>query len=180
MSKAAADPPAKIRMGLEKSLPAGAKVERFASRVRGGGSLGRPRYVAIANHGGGRVVREAKALVPSAWTWAHQTKPDLTAFLTMSHGRYRSPDPYLVVHDKYVFRRIAPDSRKINLDRVDGMKFTADVPWAMGLDLGSVHAAHSANVEVLKDDLSARPPDWLRKASRAAQKAVEADYASWR
>ena len=173
-----ATPPTPVQVGLLQSLPPEAQLERFASRVRGGGSLGRPRYVAIATYAGGRVVREAKALVPSAWTWAHDLPPKTSTFLELARGRYRSPDPYLDVHHGYVFRRIAPDSRKINLDRVDGMKFTTDVPWAMGVDLASIHAAHCSDVRQLKDDLKSRPPDWLRRASRAAQAAVERDYES--
>ena len=39
---------------------------RFATHAKGGGSLGRPRYFALAEWRGGRVLREAKALVPSA------------------------------------------------------------------------------------------------------------------
>ena len=49
------------------SLPKGIdkKTIRFC-RVphKGGGSLGRPRYVAVAYWRGGQVLREAKALVP--------------------------------------------------------------------------------------------------------------------
>jgi hypothetical protein len=172
-------PPHHVQVGLRRNLPTGAELERFATRVRGGGSLGRPRFVAIAAYGGGRVVREAKALVPSAWTWAHGSKHVPLPFLELARGRHRSPDPYLAVHDGFVFRRIAPDSRKINLDRVDGMKFTSDVPWAMGVDLASIHAAHCSDVATLKDDLSSRPPGWLRQASRTAQDDVENDYATW-
>src|SRR5262249_34994641 len=64
-----AKPPPALAMALRQNLPAGAKVLRFASRVRGGGSLGRPRFVVIASWRGGRIAREAKALVPSAWDW---------------------------------------------------------------------------------------------------------------
>jgi hypothetical protein len=49
---------------LKKKLPESSSIMRFASRVKGGGSLGRPRYIAIAHWPGGRIVREAKALVP--------------------------------------------------------------------------------------------------------------------
>ena len=66
-----ADPPKKVAEGLERSLPKGASILRFAAPSKGGGSLGRPRYVAIAAWRGGHIVREAKALVPSAWDWAH-------------------------------------------------------------------------------------------------------------
>src|SRR6267142_2480703 len=60
---------------LQHSLPEGSKNILFYTRVAGGGSLGRPRHVAIADWRGGRVLREAKALVPSAWTWVHGEQP---------------------------------------------------------------------------------------------------------
>jgi hypothetical protein len=43
-----AEPPPEVSDGLKKSLPEWVSNVRFASRVKGGGSLGRPRYVAIA------------------------------------------------------------------------------------------------------------------------------------
>ena len=66
-----AKPPPKIAKRLIASLPDDVESVRFCSRVAGGGSLGRPRYVAVAFWRGGHILREAKALVPSAWTWAH-------------------------------------------------------------------------------------------------------------
>src|SRR5262245_11799408 len=112
----AADPPTAVVEGLRESLPRDASIQRFASRVKGGGSLGRPRYVAIAVWNGGRIVREAKALVPSAWDWAHGATSTRSRFLDLGRGAFRSPDPFLDVHNGFVFRRIAADSRKIEFD----------------------------------------------------------------
>ena len=67
----AASPPSAVQAGLRRSLPPDAVVERFASRRKGGGGLGRPRFVAIATWRGGNIVREAKAIVASAWDWVH-------------------------------------------------------------------------------------------------------------
>ena len=107
-----ADPPRVVGDGLVQSLPGGASILRFASRSKGGGSLGRPRYVAIAAWRGGRIVREAKALVPSAWNWAHADALPECRFLDLVNGRYRSPDPFLAVHDGFVFRRIAAELKE--------------------------------------------------------------------
>ena len=67
---AEASPPARVRKALERRFPKAARDLRFARRSKGGGSLGRPRYIATALWQGGRIVHEAKALVPSAWHWA--------------------------------------------------------------------------------------------------------------
>ena len=89
-----ANPPAQVADDLAGNIPEFATVLRFATRVKGGGGLGRARYVVIASWRGGRVVREAKALVPSAWTWAHGNASGPTRFLELANGRYRSPDPF--------------------------------------------------------------------------------------
>jgi hypothetical protein len=89
-------------------------------RVAGGGSLGRPRYVAVAFWRGGQILREAKALVPSAWTWANGGKSRASHFRALANGKYRAPDPFLDVHGKFIFRRIAADSRKIELADISG------------------------------------------------------------
>ena len=36
-------------------------------------------------------------------------------FLEIANGRYRAPDPFLDVRNKFIFRRLAADSRKIEL-----------------------------------------------------------------
>jgi uncharacterized protein (DUF2252 family) len=62
---------------LEHLMPARDLLYRLARRVAGLGSLGHARYVAIADWHGGRIAREAKALVSSACYWAkdHQGPP---------------------------------------------------------------------------------------------------------
>jgi hypothetical protein len=175
-----ARPPRKVTAALIASLPKDAKKIRFRSRVAGGGSLGRPRYVAVAFWRGGHVLREAKALVPSAWIWAHGGKSKASHFRALANGKYRAPDPFLEVNDKFIFRRIAADARKIELVDVGGSKIEADIVQAMGFDLASIHAAGSAGVRALQADLKKRPRGWLNDAAKTAAAAVRRDYEEWR
>jgi hypothetical protein len=171
--------PREIAFPLVASLPKHAENIRFASRVAGVGSLGRQRFVAVAFWRGGRVLREAKALVPSAWSWAHGGEFGVSHFMALANGKYRAPDPFLEVHEKFVFRRIAADSRKIEL--VDsGGSIRVDVLRAMGFDLGSIHAAGSPGVRALQADLEKRPRGWLNTAAKAAVAAVKRDHEEWR
>jgi hypothetical protein len=168
------NPPEKVKKALEGTLPDGSTVLRFATRSKGGGSLGRPRYLAIASWNSGRVVREAKAHVPSAWTWAHETEvPNRT--LDAASGAYRSPDALLRVEAGFVLRRIAPDSRKIDIDDVQANGLTEDLLAAMAADLAAVHAA-SKNVAQIIDDLRARPVRWLQEATEIAKGSVIRDF----
>ena len=67
-------PPAGAIRAIERMMP-GRRLEwRISHRVAGLGSLGRERYVAVAQWHGGSVAREAKALAPSACVWAAEGK----------------------------------------------------------------------------------------------------------
>ncbi|HTO85066.1 MAG TPA: DUF2252 family protein [Methylomirabilota bacterium] len=173
-------PPRTVMRDLRHSLPAGASLVRFCPRVRGSGSLGRPRYVAIATCGGGRVVREAKALVPSAWDWAHDRAAGRSRFLALARGRFRSPDPHLQVRHGFIIRRIAPDARKVEFTDDAGARVKIDLLEAMGFDLGAIHAAGGQAAAAVLADLRSRPAGWLAGAAKAAAQAVKADFRAWR
>jgi uncharacterized protein DUF2252 len=171
-------PPAFVMKGLRTSIPDGAVISSTVrTRRKGGGSLGRPRYVAVAGWRGGRLVREAKALVPSAWDWAHDVDSTSTRFLELARSRFRAPDPFLDVHDGFVFRRIAADSRKVNLGE-DGMVLRKHLFRAMGFDLGALHAA-DRRASAIEHHLARLPDDWLHDAAKTAAVDVIQDFCEW-
>lgn len=172
-------PPPRALEGLKRSVPPGAVIERLAKRTKGAGGLGRPRYVAVALWRGGHVVREAKALVPSTWEWRHGSVSG-NHFMAAATGRYRSPDPFLTAEGGFIYRRIAADSRKVELKDVGNPGLTADLVRAMGFDLGAIHAATDGAAVRILADLEHRPGDWLRAASRTAARAVEDDWEEWK
>jgi hypothetical protein len=171
------DPPNTVRRTLKALLPKGAKAQRFARRSAGGGSLGRPRYIVIANWQGAKVVREAKALVPSAWYWYHGDSEKGFWFDELSHGRFRSRDPSLHTKGKYVYRRLAPDARKLDLELLADHALTSRLLKAMGRDLGAVHAASGRRGKILAD-FKSRDPDWLERAAEVAAIHVRGNYQS--
>jgi hypothetical protein len=173
-----AQPPAAVAMGLRESLPADAAMVRFTSRVKGGGSLGRPRYAVIASWRGGHIVREGKALVASGWDWAHGTPAAPSRFSTLANGRFRSPDPFLRVVDGFIFRRIAADARKVELG-ASAASLGERLLESMGFDIGAIHAAGSVDPATLRADLDARSSGWLQAAAKTAATEVEKDYAEW-
>ena len=70
----------------------------------------------------------------------------------MPDGRYRTPDPFLHVRKKFVFRRVAANSTKIELGADAGGKLHLNLLQAMGFEIASIHAAGSA-IKALKADL---------------------------
>ncbi len=172
--------PHKVRKILGKSLPDGSSDLRFAPRRKGGGGLGRPRYVVQALWCGGHIVREAKALVPSAWDWAHHQRNPKSRFLDLANGEFRAPDPFLHIRDSFIVRRIAPDSRKIELDRTADLRLTPKALEAMGFDLGAIHAATKSKQAAVLEDIRSRPAGWLSEAAKVAAAAVQKDLEAWR
>lgn len=174
-----ANPPDAVTQELKDSMPDNASILRFARRAKGGGSLGRPRFVAIAAWRGGRIVREAKALVPSSWDWAHEQAAARSRFLDVATGRFRSPDPHLDLRGGFIVRRLAADSRKVERETGIDFELETDLLRAMGFDIGAIHADDAQSVAKIIDHLDGRPGDWLHKAAKKASAWVEADQAQW-
>lgn len=174
-----AKPPSIVRHALRRSLPVGADSISFASRQSGGGSLGRPRFVAIAQWRSGTVVREAKALVPSAWLWAHGKKRKRSRFEELACGTHRAPDASLRLNGAWIVRRLAPDSQKLNLEDIASSGLTVDLLSHMAADIGAIHAADSRANRIL-EDLASRKSGWLRTAATAACELTLRDYDSYR
>ena len=174
-------PPPGVAAALVASLPDGSDGVRFSSRRKGGGGLGRPRYVAAAQWRGGTVAREAKAWVPSAWGWAHGYDTNPSDYLALANGPFRSPDPDLRLDNgvRYILRRIAPDSRKIDLGGSSSDQIDSKLLNAMGLDLGGIHASAKDQRPQIVADLQARRTGWLQEATTRAIAAVQRDFDSW-
>jgi uncharacterized protein (DUF2252 family) len=172
-------PPVEVAEELARSLPEEAVIVRYATRRKGGGGLGRPRYIAIAAWRGGRIVREAKAVVPSAWDWAHGVGAPVSRVLDVAMGRTRSPDAHMSVARGFVIRRIAADSRKIDVGDLTGGELRARLLRAMGSDLGAIHAAKPAVAAAIGAHLDGGPADWLKEAAKVAADEVQADYRHW-
>ena len=165
---------------LEAALPDGAEVEKIVRRRAGLGSLGRPRWMAIARWKGGPVVREAKALVQSAWCRTHRPEDRAIRARDLAFGPSRAPDPWLRFHDGIVVRRLAPHSRKIDavFDRED-RPLTDKLLGAMGRELGSIHAGGN-RTDAIREDLKSRDDHWLSEAAERAAAIVRQDHEAWR
>ncbi|MEN0077209.1 MAG: hypothetical protein AAGC69_22680, partial [Paracraurococcus sp.] len=166
------------------ALPPGAAAPRFAAREAGLGSLGRPRLVAIATWRGGQVVREAKARVPSAWRQAGFPGAAEIDVAALANSPNRAADPWYALPPGLVIRRLAPDSRKLEVPAGgDGAAALLSLLEAMGGEIGNLHAdatpgpAASVGAAILSD-LEQMPPDWLRDAARVMADAVSADQAA--
>lgn len=173
-------PPQRYLHALRSAMPERGLDIATARRVAGTGSLGRPRWLGVAEWRGAPAVREAKALLPSAWCLAHGASRTSIRSGEIADGRYRSPDPWYRVADGIVVRRLSPNNRKIEAGKATAFLHEAGIHQVMGWDLGNIHVGVRDAREAIKADLRRRPDGWLAEAAVAAAEAVTADYKAWK
>jgi hypothetical protein len=182
--------PGGARRGLQKLMPVDSSKWRIVHRVAGMGSLGRQRFVALAEMDGAPLCREAKALAPSAWDWARQLTPkDLAAtrFARVSQKlRYqkaldtavRALDPFVRPRGKWIVRRLAPDCIKIDMAGFPNVKDETRLLRAMGWETANLHLG-ACRTEAILADLSRRRQNWLHKAAGKMVEATRRDWLEW-
>ena len=172
----AAAMPASAAKAIDRMLPERGVPYRVAHRVAGLGSLGRERYVALAEWRGASIAREAKALAPSACVWASRGKiaaPILYQEI-LDHS-VRCLDPFVRLQKRWIVRRLAPDCSRIELSALPKERDELRLLHSMGWETANVHLG-SAKPSVLLKDLKTRPAGWLLQAAHRMEKAVIADF----
>jgi hypothetical protein len=167
--------PERFRTTLEATMPEQHISFDTARRVAGTGSLGRPRWIAVATWRGGWIVRESKAVLTSAWQLAHGG-PEKLFLAEIAGGEFRAPDPWYRVSDGIVTRRLSPNNRKIEAGSIDadlnGQKMLA----AMGFELANIHMGDRNASTTIAGDFEARNPEWWTAATKNAALSVIEDY----
>lgn len=173
--------PASAVQALERALPERGLAYRLARRVAGEGSLGRARLVALSEWYGGHIAREAKALLPSAWVWAHPTAgPPEILYQTLIDRAIRCPDPTVTVQGQWIVRRLAPDCTKIEMGVLPKERDEVCLLQAMGGESANMHLGSAEAIKAVRQDLKRRPASWLETAAKAMTDAVRADWKAWK
>ena len=168
--------PPRFRQALRAAMPEPGLAFETARRVAGTGSLGRPRWIGVADWRGAPIVREAKAVLTSAWYLSHGKGIESLHLGEMAAGPYRAPDPWYQVAKSIVTRRLSPNNRKINANSIDARLNGQKMLSAMGFELANIHAGTDGARAAIAKDLKARKKGWLRAETEKAAAAVLADY----
>ncbi len=171
--------PPRYRKMLTKSMPQERLDMWTAPRTAGAGSLGRPRWIAVAEWNGGEVVREAKALVVSAWCRAHAGGVKKLRCSEIANGRYRAADPWFAVEGNIAVRRLSPNNRKIEADDPALAHLSGRLLQAMGRELASVHLGVSDRRRAILRDLDRREAGWLAASARNMAAATRRDFEAY-
>jgi Uncharacterized protein conserved in bacteria (DUF2252) len=164
---------------LRRALPEPTLECRWVHRVSGLGSLGRQRFVAIANWDGARIAREAKRQAPPSCVWAwREPVPAKSAALHLVAKAIRAPDPFLRIGKDWIVRRLAPDCVRIDSKALATKRDQQRLLHSMGFETANVHLA-SDNAVAILDDLAKRENDWLNRSSRQLAASVVEDWTQW-
>jgi hypothetical protein len=173
--------PKDARRAMEKMLPKDGLKYRIAHRVAGLGSLGRERYVAIAEYCGGKVVREGKALAPSACAWANPSGvSNKIRYQEILDTSVRSIDPFVRLKGGWIVRRLAPDCSRVELSSMPKERDENRLLQSMGFETANVHLGTPKAARAILADLKKRPEHWLHVASESMVHAVVAEWKEWR
>ena len=163
------------RMMPDPKLP-----RRFVHRVAGLGSLGRQRFVALAEWHASHIAREAKAMAPSGCWWAAGAKgPARILYQQILDTSVRCCDPYVKQKGRWIVRRLAPDCSRIELSELPQERSERVLLRAMGFETANVHLG-SRNARAIQADLKKRGNGWLVKAAEDMLTAVRRDWEDWR
>ena len=173
--------PESAREALEHLLPERGIPYRLARRVAGLGSLGRPRLVALAEWKGGRVAREAKALLPSVLQWLNPKRaPAEILYAAILRRAVRCPDPYVQMRGHWIVRRLSPRCSRIELEALGTSRGELRLLEAMGRETANIHVGTEEKRRAILKDLQGRKGNWLAGAALAMADVMEKDWRMWK
>ena len=171
--------PAAARQALERSLPKSVSY-KLVSRTSGAGSLGQPRFVAIAEWKGGLIAREAKGMVPPAFAWNRNNQAAKSYYNQVIESAVRSHDPFQKVINGWLVRRLSPDSNPISISDWPRKRDEFTLLRSMGREVANVHLGSGNNVRNILSHLEKAESSWLRAAARQMAKAITKDWKQYR
>jgi uncharacterized protein (DUF2252 family) len=181
LPRVSGDLSASVRDALEHLLPERGLDYRVARRVAGLGSLGHLRLVALADCHGGRIAREAKALVPSSVYWASAVAgPSELLYQAIIRQAVRSPDPFVQLRGRWIVRRLSPHCCRIELNVLPKNRDELRLLFAMGWETANIHLGSSAMRKRVRQHLDRLKPNWLSSSARDMAAVITKDWRAWK
>jgi len=174
------DIPISATDALEHLMPARDLPYRLKRRVAGLGSLGHARYVAIADWHGGRIAREAKALVSSACYWAKDDHgPPEILYQTIITRAVRCLDPFVQLRGRWIVRRLSPHCSRIELATLRAKGQELRLLRAMGWETANIHLGTTNARKAILKHMQKQKGRWLHRATENMVNAVRDDWKTW-
>ena len=173
--------PVSARQAMRELMPGDNLRPKLVRRRAGLGSLGRQRFVALADWSGGRIAREAKALLPSACHWACGGKgPAEIMYQVAIDQAVRCPDPFVHLCGHWIVRRLSPYCSRIELSSLPQQREELQLLHAMGFETANIHLGTRTARPAILRDFNRRKRGWLYIAARDMHEMVEHDWKKWK
>lgn len=151
---------------------------RARNRV-GMGSLGKPRYLALASFQGGWVAREAKALTPPVTALFNESSSGSRVTEIIAQA-VRCHDPIFRVDGAWICRRLAPRCSRIEMKVLTRVADEQLMLESMGAETANIHWGTPAARESILEWLEQHEVDWLVDAANTMIRATRDDWKAWR
>lgn len=173
--------PISARDAIEHLLPEPGIRYKVHRRVAGLGALGHLRLTAIADWHGGKICREAKALVPSAVCWESETDLPEINYQAIIDRAIRCPDHFVQLHGQWIVRRLSPYCSRIELSQLPESRNERRLLSAMGWETANIHLGSGpVQVKAILKHLKGLPTGWLYAAAKGMAAATTADWKVWK
>ena len=181
LPKAKGEVPITAVDAIEHLMPHRELPYKLTHRVAGLGSLGHARYVALADWHGGRIAREAKALVASACHWAKNWHgPADILYQTIITRAVRCPDPFVQLRGRWIVRRLSPHCSRIELSTLKAQGEEMRLLHAMGWETANIHLGTPSGRKPILKHIQKQKAKWLHQASESMLNAVREDWKVWK
>lgn len=181
MPEAAGADVAEAVAAIGSLLPTESTDRSVRARRAGLGSLGRPRYVVLAQMEGGLIAREAKRMAGSAVSFAQKAKgPYGCEYEIILDKSVRCNDPLVKLCGNWLVRRLAPHCTRISLEDWPKEREEIHLIHAMGFETANIHQSKKKNRVTIAADLKERPKKWLFKCATAMADLLEEEAGEWR
>jgi Uncharacterized protein conserved in bacteria (DUF2252) len=171
---------------IEHLMPVPGIPYRLTHRTAGLGSLGHARYVALADWHGGRIAREAKALVPSSSYWVHtldagkKEPPAEILYQTIVNRAVRCADPFVQLRGRWIVRRLGPLCSRVELASLRAPDVELRLLHAMGWETANIHLGTPSARKLILRHIAKQKGKWLHQAAEAMLQATRADWEVWK
>jgi hypothetical protein len=166
---------------IEHLMPASGLKYRLTHRIAGLGSLGHERYVGIANWNGGRIAREAKALVASACEWASEREgASEILYQTIMSRAVRCPDHFVQLRGHWIVRRLSPHCSRIELATLKAAGEEIRLLHAMGFETANIHLGTPNARKPILAHMQKQKKKWLHQVTEQMIDSVRTDWEAWR
>jgi hypothetical protein len=174
-------PPISATDAIEHLMPTPNLNYTLSHRVAGLGSLGHERYLATSEWHGGRIAREAKALVSSACYWADEKDgPPEILYQTIINRAVRCPDPFVQLRGRWIVRRLSPHCSRIELADVETEGQELKLLAAMGWETANIHLGTRSVQKTVLRELEKKKGKWLLQAAETMLRALKEDWKTWK